>query len=302
LTSIKRVSNSQQKMNPYAKEISLGLIRIQAQQKPSPYTPSTFIVDLRSRKFRNGGFNLTIHGYSTMILSRVLFGLIKPKDKQKEISTDIYEILTRVAVNAALHPLSLLTVWQHLKHFETSSVATIATISNTKSLYDGVVEHAISDLAYMLINYTLKRTVMKRLPTPTITDDKQSPRSFLNSVLNKFCTLWTYSTLIDHTAKIIVFPLVTIRYKIEAQGVSFELPARFKDGFDCATFFYKNYGIAGFYNGVDILALSVLPELICIGGVYSIFRLIIAQFSNHLNSDEEPYVDFVRKNLMPLLQ
>jgi len=280
----------------------MALLRVQSQQMPLDFTFQGLYILRLEKKLARGGRALTINTVSTFCLSRLLLGVIPPRLKRTQDLKVASEAFSRLFISGALHPLSMAIVWQQLSPYDTGIIETIAMINNTKSVWDGLPEHLVAEGVYLLTIFLLRKLANRlKVPVPRIENRANHPQVFLQSGLNRLFAMLGYNTIYDYLAKIITFPLTTIRYHMEAQGVNPSLPIIFSNGLQCARFISRKYGIKGFYHGISILFLSAVPETIMFFAVYFSLSAGLRCLPDDPNDETNVYLEENMRKFLTLL-
>eukprot|EP01103_Thecamoeba_quadrilineata_P021410 TRINITY_DN9837_c0_g1_i1.p1 TRINITY_DN9837_c0_g1~~TRINITY_DN9837_c0_g1_i1.p1 ORF type:complete len:304 (-),score=34.75 TRINITY_DN9837_c0_g1_i1:11-889(-) len=292
-------------MNLFAKDFNMAQLRAQSSQEPLYYSLANFYSLRTAGALVKGTKTQTINSVTTMFFTRAIFGIVPQHLKRTDRQRMTFEIAVRLLVSGALHPLSIAAIWQQLSTYQQplSLVQTFYMIRNTKSIWDGLPEHLFAEGCYLITTQLLKKfLVYLRVPLPQIIERRNQPQVYIRSAVNKLFAILGYSAFCDYLARIIIYPLNTIRYRIEAQGVGPSFPIIYSNGLEVAQSIYNKFGIAGFYSGINILFLSTVPETVTLIVVYQIVMMALRFLPEDPNDEVNVYLETNLRRFLDLIK
>mmetsp|Transcript_15844 Transcript_15844/g.61907 ORF Transcript_15844/g.61907 Transcript_15844/m.61907 type:complete len:439 (+) Transcript_15844:171-1487(+) len=234
---------------------------------------------------------------------------------------------TLVATNALLYPFTLVSSWLMAQETDigwTSAAKLLweARKNAGKSVYDGFLPHVLYGALHSLLiappmnlckklfrippEYELRTFIvrlgllgqMQLLDDFHHDDDHEDPVRKKREFVTAFRSLTknTISYQISNWAVAFpLFPLLTVRNKLAAQGASYLCPWRYSGFLPAVRGIYRAEGSAGFYRGIGGHAIKLLPELISMGCMYVAVSLLIEflfdeeEFDSDLEDDMNEY-------------
>lgn len=208
---------------------------------------------------------------------------------------------SKALVAIALQPLSIANLWQIVSSPASLSLSqAFKKMAGTegKSLFDGIglklVEIALRDQ----LSNILRPQISRLTGTPT-SDDLQlsfemilhpkehtkrqfvsSFRSLMKSTLNEY--------LVEFSASLLLYPLTTLRLRMEAQGADpEELPLISSNSIDVLSHLIEHEGLPGFFRGYLAHLLSAVPTITTIGIYYAVISILIEYLMEEDDEEEE---------------
>eukprot|EP01095_Lingulamoeba_sp_RSL-Kostka_P006347 TRINITY_DN1990_c0_g2_i1.p1 TRINITY_DN1990_c0_g2~~TRINITY_DN1990_c0_g2_i1.p1 ORF type:complete len:307 (-),score=110.71 TRINITY_DN1990_c0_g2_i1:121-1041(-) len=236
------------------------------------------------------------------------FERIKKKQKYQPSSTLKYNLAhyfvllsARSVATAILHPFSLTTTWRivggdnYNSWFECFKSVKNNTI---KSLYDGVV---VTLVGSMCQNILIDGCMALLRPLLAIPDDQELQDKFFtlfkleashNEMKKSFRALMRNTVnykLSKFLTTSILYPLYTLKYRMEAQGCTYLMPYFSSSIMDNINKILDEEGYEGFYKGFEAHLISIVPEMGAVLFWYFIVSLLIAFLYPEDDSDDNDY-------------
>lgn len=230
---------------------------------------------------------------------------------------------TMLTTNLLLYPFSVVSSWlmaqeEDIGWMNAARLLWEARSNMGKSLYDGYLPHVLYGALHSLLvvppmNF-FKRTF--RIPPEHELrgfilrlgmlgqmqvldefhdDDHEDPVRKKREFVTAFRSLMK-NTFSYHVSSWMVafplFPLLTVRNKLAAQGASFLCPWKYSGFIPAVRGIYRSEGSAGFYRGIGGHAIKLLPELISMGCMYVAVSLLIEFLFEEEDDDSDFEDDF----------
>mmetsp|Transcript_29857 Transcript_29857/g.41245 ORF Transcript_29857/g.41245 Transcript_29857/m.41245 type:complete len:362 (+) Transcript_29857:68-1153(+) len=250
-----------------------------------------------------------------------------PKTKKALVNTVKVAVTTGIA-SVVVHPFTLMYNWDIVQDsgkpaksvFRFSTYTeTVSDIKKTyrsikeakKSFYDGLGATLCSNIAFEVIKLRMNAKIREAIDFDRSLGEMEACRKTMrtslveeekNSAAKRLCVLrWRRLAMrycvgygASLAAELLVYPLLTISLKLQAQGASFRFPVMYNGGLDCASRVIQEEGIVSLYAGVSTLVCSVFPELLAAGGTYVAVILGIEAISDQTREQVlDPILDLI---------
>lgn len=218
--------------------------------------------------------------------------------KKRKTPADVTsEILATCATVSICHPISVVATWQLTQFRQYGRRTMVETYQRIKGIqknvYDGVGANILLNIATHFVTEPLLNLVrtqagslLGRTRKPTINVDIKALIQDLENnqedvsqeeLQERLIDVFLGKSIFHFTAmliRLIVYPLNTVRFHLEAQGSSIDNPIRYRGAFDAARAIYDEEGIQG-YKGVISVPLSAGFDFAILLGAFAFSSVAI---------------------------